>query len=135
MKTQSKAQVVKVTNNAKNKKTSIVPFINKEVKAVKVETVKKDVKQSDYYKQVIETNKRLKSINTSLGGCRAMLLNNADAIQLNPLFVALLEKSKKQENYKLFLTLCRVSKSGNYSPFYVLQCLKKNVTILQEKFI
>jgi hypothetical protein len=83
-------------------------------------------KQSNYQLNVLSTNVELKKELKSLGGCRALLLNNSKEIKLSPKFAQILRQSKKDENlYKFLVNNVRTSKSGNYSPFYLLQFLHK----------
>ena len=83
-------------------------------------------KQSNYKENVLSTNLNLKKELKSLGGCRALLLNNVKEIGLNSKFAQILRQSKKDEDlYKFLVTNVRTSKSGNYSPFYLLQFLHK----------
>lgn len=83
-------------------------------------------KQSNYKVNVLGTNLNLKKELKSLGGCRAVLLNSRKEIKLYPKFAVILQKSKKDENlYKFLVKNVRTSKSGNYSPFYLLQFLHK----------
>ena len=83
-------------------------------------------KQSNYKENVLSTNLNLKKELKSLGGCRALLLNNVKEIGLNSKFAQILRQSKKDEDlYKFLVTNVRTSKSGNHSPFYLLQFLHK----------
>ena len=83
-------------------------------------------KQSNYKLNVLGTNLNLKKELKSLGGCRALLINNSKEIDLNTKFAQILRQSKKDENlYKFLVKNVRTSKSGNYSPFYLLQFLHK----------
>lgn len=83
-------------------------------------------KQSNYKVNVLGTNVNLKKELKSLGGCRALLLNNVKEIGLNSKFAQILKESKKDESlYKFLSKNVRTSKSGNHSPFFLLQFLHK----------
>lgn len=107
-------------------------------KSAKRMTIEKAVQAgaelSAYQSNVLLTNLRLKAVNKSLGGCRAMLLNSANEIGLTPIQVKLLKASKEGENYRLLASLVRTSKAGNYSPFYLLQSLYKHEKQLKDAF-
>ena len=82
--------------------------------------------KSNYKVNVLDTNVNLKKELKSLGGCRALLLNNTKEIGLSPKFAQILRQSKKDENlYKFLVNNVRTSRSGNYSPFYLLQFMHK----------
>ena len=119
MKTIAKAQPVKkVTKVEKTKKV----------------TAKKVQKVSTYKMNVLEVNKALKTSTKSLGGARAILLNFASEIGLNANFVKILKASKEPQNYKLLAEKVRTSKSGNYSPFFILQTLNKHEAYFNEVY-
>lgn len=92
-------------------------------------------KVSDYKKEVLQVNAELKRQTKSLGGCRSILLAFADKINLCPVHAKLLKESKDAKKYKVLQPLVRKSKAGNYSPFYLLQALRKNEETLQNKFL
>jgi len=83
-------------------------------------------KVSDYKKQVLNTNAKLKSTHKTLGGC----LKNMHHFGVDMGLSASQKSTVKllrgnHELYKEFQKVCRKSKSGNYSPFYVLQAMYK----------
>ena len=104
------------------------------VKKATAKVAQVEKKVSGYSVNVLKVNQELKKVNKSLGGCRSALLNNANEIKLNPLFVKLLTQSKTGANYKLFAEKVRTSKNGNYSPFYILQTMNKHSKFFQENF-
>lgn len=88
--------------------------------------MKKQKKVSVYALNVLATNKNLKGEERTLSGSRSRLLSLAKEINLPPHYKAFLVKSKKDKNlYKQLVEVVRTSKSGNYSPFFVLQGLHK----------
>ena len=97
----------------------------------KSKTVKKVVKSttvkvSDYKKQVINSNAKLKSTHKTLGGCLKNMHHFSAEMGLTTSqkkVVKLLRGDGKA--YKEFQKVCRKSKSGNYSPFFVLQAIYK----------
>lgn len=99
--------------------------------ATKSKTAKKVVKSttvkvSDYKKQVINSNAKLKSTHRTLGGCLKNMYHFADDMGLTASqkkVVKLLRGDGKA--YAEFQKVCRKSKSGNYSPFFVLQAIYK----------
>ena len=83
-------------------------------------------KVSDYKKQVLNTNAKLKSTHKTLGGC----LKNMHHFGIDMGLSASQKSTVKllrgnHELYKEFQKVCRKSKNGNYSPFYVLQAMYK----------
>lgn len=94
-------------------------------------TVKKVVKTttikvSDYKKQVINSNAKLKITHKTLGGCLKNMWYFADDMGLTAsqkTVVKLLRGDDKA--YTEFQKVCRKSKGGNYSPFFVLQAIYK----------
>jgi hypothetical protein len=92
------------------------------------------VQGSMYQKNVLMINASLKTQLKSLGGCRSVLLNFASEIELTPIQIKILKSTKDQENYKLLQKQVRTSKSGNYSPFFLLQALYKNESAWKELF-
>lgn len=95
---------------------------------------KKNGNVIDWRTQVLDTNKALKTGYTSFGQIRAYMLQNAEEVGLSPLFVDILEKSKKQENYKFLMTLILPNRKGEYSFFNALRIIRKNLPMLQDKF-
>ena len=97
-------------------------------------TMKKSKQPSAYQTNVLAVNAELKKVQKSLGGCRSVLLQNANEIGLNAVQKKLLKESKKPENYKVLLQYVRTSKKGNHSPFYLLQSLHKHEDALKKAF-
>jgi len=88
---------------------------------------KKSVHDTDYGRQVLAPNHDLKKAVKTIGGARAVLLNlhNEKLIKLEGYQVTILKASKKSQ--LIYETLKKLTyhhpKSGNPSPFYLLQCL------------
>lgn len=81
---------------------------------------------SEYFKKVILPNRVLKQQTEKIGYSIKLLLQNAEAIQLEAEFIKLLNKANKDETiYKQFAENVKKSKAGKYSPFKVLQYLYK----------
>jgi hypothetical protein len=119
--TQAKQQPVKLQGKEK-KELKTVATIQGAAKSKK----QSDYKATDYYKQVIEPNRFLKEETSKIGYCIKQLLNNSDAIKLQPDFIKLLKQANKDEAiYKQFANEVRKSKTGKYSPFALLQYLYK----------
>lgn len=72
---------------------------------------------STYKKQVLDVNASLKKESKTLGGAIKMLkaLSNDEQTL----------KRLNETDFKVLKKKCRKSKSGNYSPFFVLQALYK----------
>lgn len=89
-----------------------------------------------YKSEVLAVNAQLKEYRATFGACRAMLLSfhGSDEFSLQPYQARLLKLSKVKANYEFILDLVRVSKAGNHSPFYILQCLKKHRDELERVF-
>ena len=90
----------------------------------------KKVKVSDYRKQVLDVNAKLKTAQKSLGGCIANLRMFHKEIGVKPLFKRYLDKTKKdQDTYEELKSNVRFrkDKEGNVSDktssFVVLQTL------------
>lgn len=120
MNTKKTATKVQGTNIANNKPTKST-VNNLTQKSSKKETTKKE---SSYKIEVLESNKLLKQESVKLGYCVKVLINNTNILKLSPLMIKNLNAiNKDSEVYKLAVLNCRKSKSGNYSPFYLLQYL------------
>lgn len=120
MKNNKKATALQGNSTAHSKPTKATANNLKQVSS-KTEVTKK---VSDYTLQVIESNKLLKQESVKLGYCVKVLINNTNILKLSPLMVKNLQAiNKDSEAYKLAVNNCRKSKSGNYSPFYLLQYL------------
>lgn len=72
---------------------------------------------SEYKKQVLDVNANLKKESKTLGGAIKLLKALTDDEQTL--------KSLEAIEFKVLKKKCRKSKSGNYSPFFVLQALYK----------
>lgn len=116
-KTAAAAQGAKVAKVTATKVTAN----NLKQKSSKQETTKK---VSSYKNEVLESNKILKQESIKLGYCVKVLINNVNILKLSPLMIKNLHAiNKDSEAYKLAVQNCRKSKTGNYSPFYLLQYL------------
>lgn len=96
--------------------------------AKKQEPKKKvDIYATDYGKQVLTINSDYKTANKTVGGCRSTLLNlHAEKLlTLQPYQIAILKASKKSKPvYEVLKKQCyHHPKTGNTSPFYLLQSL------------
>ena len=108
------------------KKATVVKIITTGAKMQKVTL-------TNYQINVLNVNKALKSECKSLGGARSILMTFSQAINLAPKFVRILKASKSKENYEILVSKVRTSKSGNFTPFFILQSLHKNEeTFLKE---
>jgi len=124
MNTTKKATAQSATANKATVTTATAQKANK----VKTSQASKKVdtkKVSNYTLQVIESNNILKKEAKTIGFCIKVILNN---IKLLPNITDTMVKNlqainKDSEAYKLAVLNCRKSKSGNYSPFYLLQYL------------
>lgn len=91
---------------------------------------KKTVKTNGTYQlNVLDVNKKLKEENRSLGGATRKLLLFEKEIKLHKDFVKVLRASLKGNNnnvYKFLNEKVRRTKNGT-CPFYVLQCVNKNL--------
>lgn len=95
-------------------------------KTTKKVVKKVTVKVSDYKKQVINSNAKLKSTHKTLGGCLKNMHHFSEEMGLTTSqkkVVKLLRGDGKA--YAEFQKVCRKSKAGNYSPFFVLQAIYK----------
>ena len=83
-------------------------------------------KVSDYKKQVLNTNAKLKSTHKTLGGCLKNMHHFGIDMELSASQKSTVKLLRgNHELYKEFQKVCRKSKNGNYSPFYVLQAMYK----------
>jgi len=100
-------------------------------KAVKTTATKKVVKSKvvkvgEYKKQVLNTNAKLKNTHKTLGGCLKNMYHFSEEMGLTAAQKSVVKLLRKDGNaYKEFQKVCRKSKSGNYSPFFVLQTMYK----------
>lgn len=85
-------------------------------------------KTSAYRMNVLNTNKALKKECKSLGGAVKILWLFRDEIQLSAQYIQILNEIRENDEvYATFKGNVRVSKSGNYSPFFVLQAIHKAI--------
>lgn len=102
-------------------------------KVVKTVTTKK-AKASEYKLQVLETNKALRTTHKTLGGCLKNMWFFRDDMKLTAKQTAVVKLLRSDDKaYASFQTICRKSKSGNYSPFYVLQAIYKASKVENKK--
>lgn len=100
---------------------------------VKTATTKK-AKVSQYKKQVLETNKALRTTHKTLGGCLKNMWFFRFEMKLTSGQIAVVKLLRSDDKaYKSFQTICRKSKAGNYSPFYVLQAMYKASKVENKK--
>ena len=100
---------------------------------VKTATTKK-TKVSQYKKQVLETNKALRTTHKTLGGCLKNMWFFRDDMKLSKAQTTVVKLLRSDDKaYKSFQNICRKSKAGNYSPFYVLQAIYKASKIENKK--
>ena len=96
-------------------------------------------KVSDYKKQVLNTNAKLKSTHKTLGGCLKNMYHFTDEMGLNSKQKTEVQLLRKNHDlFKAFQKVCRKSKNGNYSPFYVLQAMykaQKPIKIVTKKVV
>jgi len=106
---------------------------------ISTKNVKAEVKtgknkgMTTYKSQVLEVNRALKRENKSLSGCIKFLLCFSKETGLDPNRIKILRFIQKDDAaFKSFKSIVRVSKSGNHSPFYILQTLNKNLSDLNK---
>jgi hypothetical protein len=111
----------------KNTKTVTKTVNKKTTKKGVILKAKKSVHETDYGRQVLAPNHDLKKAVQTIGGARAILLNlhTEKLIKLESYQITILKASKKSQ--LVYETLKKLTyhhpKSGNPSPFYLLQCL------------
>lgn len=80
----------------------------------------------NYKSDVLSVNKALKEESLKLGYCIKKLISLSDAIKLHPTMLANLQAiNTDSEEYKKAVEKIKKTKSGNYSPFVLLQYLYK----------
>ena len=97
-------------------------------KKAKVKKAKVSIHETAYGKQVLAVNKELKVFEVSLNGAirRLLTAKTEGKLKLTSAQLNILTKSKsKAPLYKRIGELVTPSKSGNYSPFKVLQKIYK----------
>jgi hypothetical protein len=83
-------------------------------------------KVSEYSKQVIATNKALRTTHKTLGGCLKNMWFFRDDMNLTHKQTAVVKLLRTDDKaYTAFQNVCRKSKTGSYSPFFVLQAIYK----------
>lgn len=83
-------------------------------------------KVSAYKMNVLNTNKALKRECKSLGGAVKVLWLFREEIELSTQYIQILSQIRENDDvYATFKENVRVSKAGNYSPFFVLQAIHK----------
>lgn len=92
-------------------------------------TNKKVVKKEGAYKvNVLSTNKALRTECKTLGGAVKLLWFFRDEISLSTQYKKIIKAIMQDEAiYKVFKANCRISKAGNYAPFFVLQAIHKSL--------
>tara|TARA_A100001201_G_scaffold123324_1_gene107210 strand:- start:574 stop:963 length:390 start_codon:yes stop_codon:yes gene_type:complete len=89
-----------------------------------------NIYETDYGKQVLSTNYNLKKASKNVGGARAILLtmHTEKMLTLQPYQLEILRQSKKNQSvYETLKGLTRHHiKTGNTSPFYLLQAMYKD---------
>jgi hypothetical protein len=87
---------------------------------------KPKVKVSAYATNVLSTNKALRTECKTLGGALKLLWMFREEIELGERYAKIVHLIRNDKDvYHNFRQNCRVSKAGNYSPFYVLQAIYK----------
>ena len=90
--------------------------------------MQKNAKLSAYKMNVLNTNKALKRECKSLGGAVKILWLFRDEIELSTQYIQILSEIRVNDDvYAAFKENVRVSKAGNYSPFFVLQAIHKAI--------
>lgn len=115
------------TKKATSKKVITLAPIKKQTPKKQTPKKKVDIYETDYGKQVLTINADYKTANKTVGGCRSTLLNlHAEKLlTLQPYQIAILKASKKTKSvYEVLKNQTyHHPKTGNTSPFYLLQCL------------
>lgn len=98
----------------------------------KKSTSKKVVKISEYKVNVLDTNKALRQETKTLSGAVKNLWFFRNEIGLSKQYTNIVKAIMQDDAvYKVFKENCRASKSGNYSPFYVLQAIHKSLKVVK----
>jgi len=103
--------------------------------------VKKNV-ESFYSLNVLKANAKFKETSKSLGGASKVLLSGAKEIDLNETWLKFLKlaldnnvrnEEKQKQAYKLLAEICKPNHiSEKFSPFYILQGLKRGNSKINE---
>jgi len=103
---------IKKANNFKQKPAKVAP-VAKVVSAYKV--------------NVLDVNAALKVERATLGHCLTLLVQTAKTINLPVSFLSAIKAVQKDSaKYKALSANVRTTKTGKFTPFYVLQYLHKN---------
>lgn len=126
-----KAAVKNLITEAEAKTRNLKPAgtTGKKAPKAKAPKAKNSIMNSEYGKQVLQVNKQLKAFETSFKGAlnRLRSAKNEKALKLTAKQTKIIVSSKKKD--ALFARLAELtpaSKAGNYSPFKVLQVIRKN---------
>lgn len=85
-------------------------------------------KVSAYKKNVLSTNKALRQECKTLGGAVSILWFFRKEIGLSAQYCKIISAIRKDKViYNAFKSNCRISKAGNYAPFFVLQAIHKSL--------
>lgn len=85
-------------------------------------------KQGAYKINVLSTNKALRTNCKTLGGAVKLLWVFRNEINLSARYIKIIRAIMQDDViYKAFKANCRISKAGNYAPFFVLQAIHKSL--------
>lgn len=91
-------------------------------------TTKKVAKVGEYKLNVLSTNKALRTECKTLGGAIKLLWFFKVEIGLSARYKKIIKAIMEDDAiYKVFKQNCRISKAGNYAPFFVLQAIHKSL--------
>lgn len=81
-----------------------------------------------YKINVLSTNKALRTNCKTLGGAVKLLWVFRTEISLSARYIKIVRAIMQDDAiYKVFKANCRISKAGNYAPFFVLQAIHKSL--------
>lgn len=81
-----------------------------------------------YKINVLSTNKALRTNCKTLGGAVKLLWVFRIEINLSARYIKIVRAIMQDDAiYKVFKANCRISKAGNYAPFFVLQAIHKSL--------
>jgi hypothetical protein len=128
MATATKKSVKNTTKTAKNnaKSKAVKDLVNNSKPKSKA---KKDVYATEYGQEVLSVNKQLKTYVKSFKGALSVIqaCKTDKALKLTRKQIAILNAAKKQDKvYNFLKENTRTSKTGNSSPFYILQTVRKH---------
>lgn len=103
--------------------------MSKTATAVKTAKAKSTTtKVSAYKTNVLTTNKALRQECKTLGGAVSILWFFRKEIGLSSQYCKIIAAIRKDKViYNAFKDNCRISKAGNYAPFFVLQAIHKSL--------